>query len=50
MSNRASILSTVLANPIQQAGDISRLLPGRSPPLAVEEAIAAADADLGPPS
>jgi hypothetical protein len=38
MSNRASILSTVLANPIQQAGDVSRLLPGRSPPLAVEEA------------
>jgi hypothetical protein len=37
MSNRASILSTVLANPIQQAGEVSRLLPGRSPPLAVEE-------------
>jgi hypothetical protein len=38
MSNRASILSTVLANPIQQVGEVSRLLPGRSPPLAVEEA------------
>ena len=38
MYNRASILSTVLANPIQQAGEVSRLLPGRSPPLAVEEA------------
>jgi hypothetical protein len=37
MYNRATILSTVLANPIQQAGEISRLLPGRSPPLAVEE-------------
>jgi hypothetical protein len=37
MSNRASILSTVLANPIQQAGELGRLLPGRSPPLAVEE-------------
>src|SRR5882672_10080262 len=37
MSNRASILSTVLANPIQQVGEANRLLPGGSPPLAVEE-------------
>src|SRR5262245_64128345 len=37
MYNRATILSTVLANPIQQAGEVSRLLPSRSPPLAVEE-------------
>src|SRR5258705_4318904 len=37
MSNRASILSTVLANPIQQAGEVSRLLPGRPPLATVEE-------------
>jgi hypothetical protein len=37
MSNRASILSTVLANPIQQAGEVSRLLPGRPPLETVEE-------------
>src|SRR5215468_4629522 len=37
MSNRASILSTVLASPIQPAGDISRLLPGRPPLDTVEE-------------
>jgi hypothetical protein len=37
MSNRASILSSVLASPIQQVGEVGRLLPGRSPPLAVEE-------------
>lgn len=37
MPNRDSILSTVLANPIQQAGEVSRLLPSRSPPPVVEE-------------
>src|SRR5262245_3699502 len=37
MSNRASILSTVLASPIQPAGDISRLLPDRPPLDTVEE-------------
>lgn len=37
MSNRASILSTVLANPIQQAGEVSRLLPRRPALEAVEE-------------
>jgi uncharacterized protein DUF2325 len=37
MSNRASILSSVLANPIQPAGEVSRLLPGRPPLEAVEE-------------
>src|SRR5262247_1577862 len=37
MSNRASILSTVLASPIQPAGDVSRLLPGRPDLDAVEE-------------
>jgi hypothetical protein len=37
MSNRASILSTVLANPIQQAGEISRLMPGRPLLETVEE-------------
>src|SRR5262245_66094257 len=37
MYNRATILSAVLANPIQQAGEVSRLLPSRSPPVAVEE-------------
>jgi hypothetical protein len=35
MSNRASILSSVLANPIGQAGDVSRLLPARPPLEAV---------------
>jgi len=38
MSSRGSILSTVLANPIQQVGEVGRLLPGQSPRLAVEEA------------
>jgi hypothetical protein len=37
MSNRASILSTVLANPIQLAGEVSRLLPGRPALETVEE-------------
>jgi hypothetical protein len=37
MSNRASILSTVLANPIQRAGEISRLMPGRPLLETVEE-------------
>jgi hypothetical protein len=37
MSNRAFILSSILANPIGQAGDVSRLLPGRPPREVVEE-------------
>jgi len=37
MSNRASVLSSVLANPIQQTGELSRLLPSRLPLEAVEE-------------
>jgi hypothetical protein len=37
MSNRVSMLSSVLANPIQQAGEVSRLLPDRPPLAAVEE-------------
>jgi uncharacterized protein DUF2325 len=37
MSNRASILSTVLASPIPQAREASRLLPGRPPLEAIEE-------------
>jgi hypothetical protein len=36
MPNRASILSTVLASPIPQAGEASRLLPRRPPLEAVE--------------
>src|ERR1700745_289882 len=37
MSSRASILSTVLANPIQPAGELSRLLALRPAPETVEE-------------
>jgi hypothetical protein len=37
MSNRASILSTVLASPIQHVGDVGLLLPGRPPLEAIEE-------------